>query len=114
VARIANRTVAGATVALDTPGLTMVEGRRDSALLWDIRVTPDARRHGVGSALFQRVEAWAQLHGCRQLKIETQNTNVRACRFYERQGCRLQQIHRTAYPDFPEEVQLLWYKDLPR
>lgn len=114
VAWIANRTVGGATVALDTPGLTMLEGRRDLALLWDIRVTPDARRRGVGSALFQKVEAWAQLHGCRQLKIETQNTNVRACRFYERQGCRLQQIHRTAYPDFPEEVQLLWYKDLPR
>ena len=106
--------VGGAAVAVDTPGLTMLEGRRDLAVLWDIRVSPDARRQGVGSTLFENVEAWALLHGCRQLKIETQNTNVPACRFYERQGCHLRAIHRAVYPEFPEEVQLLWYKDLPR
>jgi ribosomal protein S18 acetylase RimI-like enzyme len=112
-ARFATRIVGGATVAFDTPGLTMLEGRGDLAVLWDIRVSPEYRRQGVGSALFERVAAWAQLHGCRQLKIETQNTNVRACRFYERQGCQLRAIHRTAYPELPEEIQLLWYKDLP-
>ena len=70
----------------------MLEGRRDLAALWDIRVSPNARRQGVGSALFERVEAWAGLHGCRQLRIETQNTNVQACRVYERQGCQLRVI----------------------
>ena len=113
-ARFATRLVGGATVAFDTPGLTMLEGRRDVAVLWDIRVSPDARRRGVGAALFERVEAWAQLHGCRQLEIETQNTNVRACRFYERQGCQLRAIRRAAYPELPEEIQLFWYKDLPQ
>jgi GNAT superfamily N-acetyltransferase len=114
MARVASRIVGGATVAFDTPGLTMLEGRRDLAVLWDIRVASDCRRQGVGSALFRRVEAWARLHGCRQLKIETQNTNVRACRFYERQGCQLHASHRAAYPDLPKEIQLLWYKDLLR
>jgi GNAT superfamily N-acetyltransferase len=60
-ARRATRIVGGATVAFDTPGLTMLAGRRDLGVLWDIRVSPDARRQGVGSALFERVEAWAQL-----------------------------------------------------
>ena len=113
-ARIASRIVGGATVAFDTPGLTMLEGRRDLAVLWDIRVSPDARRQGVGSALFERAEAWAQLHGCRQLKVETQNINLRACRFYARHQCQLRAIGRAAYPELPEEIQLLWYKDLPR
>lgn len=113
-ARFARRIVGGATVAFDTPGLTMLEGRRDLAALWDIRVAPEFRRQGVGSALFERVEVWSKLHGCRQLKIETQNTNVPACRFYERQGCQLRAIHRGVYPDLPEEIQLLWYKDLLR
>jgi GNAT superfamily N-acetyltransferase len=112
-ARFARRIVGGATVAFDTPGLTMLEGRRDLAALWDIRVAPEFRRQGVGSTLFQRVEAWSKLHGCRQLKIETQNTNAPACRFYERQRCELRAIHRAAYPEFPEEIQLLWYKELP-
>ena len=112
-ARLGTRRIGGAAVAFDTPGLTMLEGRRDLAVLWDIRVAPDTRRRGVGGALFDQVVAWAQRHGCRQLKIETQNTNVPACRFYERQGCQLRAVHRAAYPALPAEIQLLWYKDLP-
>jgi ribosomal protein S18 acetylase RimI-like enzyme len=113
-ARIAGRRVGGAAVAGDTPGFAMLEGRRDLAVLWDIRVAPDARGQGIGSALFAQVEAWAQQRGCRELKVETQNTNVQACRFYERQGCQLRAIHRAVYPEFPEEIQMLWHKDLPR
>ena len=111
-ARIATRIVGGAAVAFDSPGLTILEGRRDLAVLWDIRVSPETRRQRVGAGLFVRVEAFAQLHGCRQLKIETQNTNAAACRFYERQGCQLRAIQLGAYPELPEEIRLLWYKDL--
>jgi GNAT superfamily N-acetyltransferase len=111
-ARLANRMVGGAAVTFDAPGVTVLGGRRDLAVLWDIRVSPEVRGQGVGSTLFERVEVWAHLHGCRQLQIETQNTNVRACRFYERQGCRLRAIERAAYPELPEEIQLFWYKDL--
>ena len=112
IARVATRLVGAAAVGGDTPGLTMLEGRRDLAVLWDIRVSPGARCQGVGSALFERIESWARLRGYRQLRIETQNTNAGACRFYERQGCRLLAMHRGAYPTLPEEIQLLWYKDL--
>ena len=106
--------VGGAVVAFDTPGVQMLEGRRDLAVLWDIRVAPDARGHGIGAALFRAAEAWAAARGCRQIKAETQNVNVPACRFYGRQGCTLGAIHRFAYPALPDEAQLLWYKDLAR
>src|SRR5882762_228410 len=56
-ARVAGNRVGGATVAFDTPGLTMLEGRRDLLVLWDIRVAPNARGKGIGSALFEKVEA---------------------------------------------------------
>jgi GNAT superfamily N-acetyltransferase len=111
-ARVAGSRVGGATVAFNTPGLTMLEGRRDLSVLWDIRVTPDARGKGIGSALFESVEAWSQTQGCRQLKVETHNVNARACGFYARHGCKLRAIHHAAYPELPEEIQLLWYKDL--
>ena len=114
MARCENRSVGRATVAFDTPGLTMLEGRRDLAVVWNIRVSADARRQGVLSALLEKVEGWAQLHGCRQLEIETQNTKVRACRFDERRGYDLGVMRRAAYPDLPDAIQLLWYKDLPR
>ena len=106
------RRVGGAVIAFNTVGITMLDGRSDLAVLWDIRVAPEVRGEGVGSALFRAVEKWATARGCRQLKVETQNVNLPACRFYQRQGCVLGGIRRFAYPEFPQEVQLLWYKDL--
>lgn len=111
-ARMDGRLVGGAAVAWDTPGVTMLEGRRDMAVLWDIRVAPEVRGTGVGAALFHAAESWAVARGCRWMKVETQNVNVPACRFYARQRCVLGAIHRFAYPELPHEVQLLWYRDL--
>jgi ribosomal protein S18 acetylase RimI-like enzyme len=107
-----SRWVGGAVVAWKTPGVHMLEERDDLAVLWDIRVHPECRGRGIGTALFQQAVAWARQKGCRQLKVETQNVNVPACRFYARQGCELGAIHRWAYPELPDEVQLLWYLDL--
>lgn len=111
--------VGAAAVAFDTPGVDMLEGRRDLAVLWDLRVAPEARGRGVGTALFRAAEAWATARGCRQLKVETQsrmagaaNVNVPACRFYARAGCVLGAVHRFAYPGLPDEAQLLWYRAL--
>ena len=88
----------------------MLERRLDLAVLWNIRVSPEARGRKVGSALFRAAEAWAAARGCQQLKVETQNINVPACRFYSRQRCVLGAINSFAYSELPNEVQLLWYK----
>ncbi|MDR3632498.1 MAG: GNAT family N-acetyltransferase [Isosphaeraceae bacterium] len=104
--------VGGAVLAFDTEGVDMLERRKDLAILWDIRVHPDHRRHGVGRSLFRAAEAWAGARGCQQIKVETQNINVAACHFYAKQGCSLGMINRYAYRDFPEETQIIWYKQL--
>jgi GNAT superfamily N-acetyltransferase len=106
------RRIGGAVIAFDTDGVRMLEGRRDLAVLWDLRVEAAARSRGIGTQLFRASESWARPRGCRQLKIETQNVNVPACRFYRRMGCTLGVIDRFAYPDFPEQIAMLWYKDL--
>ena len=106
------RLIGGAVIALGSADVTLFEGRQDLAVLWDIRVAPHVRGQGVGSALFEAAEAWAVARRCRQLKIETQNINVAACRFYARHGCVLGTVNRYAYPQLPHEVKLLWYKDL--
>lgn len=109
---MAGQRIAGAVLAFDTPDVRMLEGRIDLAVLWDIRVAPTARGRGVGATLFQAAEAWARSRGCRHLKVETQNINVGACRFYAHQGCVLKAVNRFAYPELPDEIQMLWYKDL--
>ncbi|MFL5606789.1 MAG: GNAT family N-acetyltransferase [Gemmatimonadaceae bacterium] len=106
--------VGGAVVARDTDAVRLLDGRRDLALLWDIRVATHARGHGIGAALFRAAEEWSIPHGSSTLAVETQNVNVPACRFYAAQGCTLGAINRFAYPALPNEVQLLWYKRLVR
>ena len=105
----------GAVVAYNTPGVHMLDGRDDLAVLWDIRVHPDFRRSGIGTKLFSYGVEWARKRKCRQFKVETQNVNVFACRFYIKQGCRLGAINRYGYftdPKIRHEVMLLWYLDL--
>lgn len=109
---IEGRRVGGLVTAFRTRGLDMLERREDLAVIWDLRVSPALRGRGVGAALFAAAQAWAKAQRCRQMKVETQNVNVPACRFYARAGCTLGGIHRFAYPQLPEEVQLLWYKDI--
>ncbi len=107
--------VGGAAVAYNTAGVHMLAGRKDLAVLWDIRVHPDFRRKGIGTKLFRYASQWAKQRGCKQLKIETQNVNVPACRFYAKQGCLLGEINRYGYAGHPEvghEVMLVWHLNL--
>ena len=107
-AYVNSRRVAGCVLAHNTDGVNKLEGRDDVAVMWDLRVHPDFRRKGIGKELFDAAVFWAKGRQCRELKVETQNINVPACRFYERQGCRLSSIKRFAYKEFPEEIELIW------
>jgi GNAT superfamily N-acetyltransferase len=104
--------IGAALIAFRTSGVDMLEGNADLAVLWDIRVAKAWRGKRIGTALFNAVKAWALARKCRELKIETQNNNARAVRFYLRQGCRLKTVNRGAYSNFPEELQLLFYLNL--
>lgn len=104
--------VGGAVGIMRSPDVWLLDARDDVALLWDIRVALTARRVGVGSALLQAVETWAAEQGARWLKVETQDINVAACRFYDRHGFCLRMVNPRAYPNLPGETQLLWYKEI--
>jgi len=104
--------IGGAVIAYGSGSLSQLEGRADLSAIWDIRVHPDSRGAGIGSRLFRASEDWARNRRCTQLVIETQNTNVPACRFYSAMGCNLGAINLYAYGTRPDEAQLLWFKDL--
>lgn len=104
--------VGGAVIARDTPGVDLLEGRRDLAHLWDLRVHPDHRRKGFGALLIQDAAVLARSKGCRELRIETQNINVPACRLYARLGFELKTVRKGAYPSLPQEIQLIWARSI--
>ncbi len=107
------RRVGGAVVAHRTPTVRMLEGRADLGVLWDIRIAPSHRRRGIGSRLLAAAAQFAWDQGCTVLKVESQNNNPAACRFYAKHHFKLGGVREHANPEFPHETQLLWYLQSP-
>jgi GNAT superfamily N-acetyltransferase len=111
LAKDGGKVVGGAAVAPPIVRLAGIEHREDAAWLFDIRVSSDCRRQGVGRALVAACAAWARDRGFRYLVIETQNVNVPACRLYAACGAELIEIRRFGYAHCPEvasEAMLIW------
>lgn len=104
--------IGGAAVAWNSPEVFMLENSTELACLWDLRVAPEYRGRGVGKLLFEKSIAWAKARNCRLFKVETQNINVPACRFYVSRGCHLGAFNLHAYPAEMKEVQLEWYRKI--
>jgi len=100
--------VGGCAIAYGTEGVLRTPEQKDTAVLWDLRVHPSARREKVGSRLFDAAAAWARAKGFRYLCVETQSINVAACRFYASRGCMLVSVNTLAYAEFPDEAELIW------
>jgi len=106
--------IGGAAVLINPTSAFLFERRDTLAGLWDIRVRPHHRRAGVGSQLLLHAAEWAKERGCTQLRIECQNVNVAACRFYAKH-CTLGGVERYGYAacrDVAHEVMFLWYRNL--
>jgi ribosomal protein S18 acetylase RimI-like enzyme len=95
-------------------GLVEVEIQEwnNSAQLINLMVDADYRGQGLGRRLWHRAVDFARQSDVRAILVETQNTNVAACRFYARMGCQLSGLHESFYdadPDeTPDEVALFW------
>jgi GNAT superfamily N-acetyltransferase len=112
VARLGGVIVGGAAIAPAADVGMDLDGRGDTAVLWDLRVAPNVRGQQIGTALFRASERWAAQGAFTVLLAETQDINVAACRFYQSMGCALVAYEPKAYPEFPDETLLLWRRDL--
>jgi ribosomal protein S18 acetylase RimI-like enzyme len=109
------RPIGGATVATRTKEINMLSGRNDLAVLWDIRVADAYKYQGIGQALLDMAVDWSREQGFVQMKIECQNNNIPAVKFYHKQGAVLSAIDEYTYynePEYRHEVQLIWYLNL--
>ncbi len=84
---------AGAVAGMVTAQLVVstAEGG-PSALVEDMVVEANERRHGVGRALLAAAEAWAAERGATRLQLLADRENAPALRFYERLGWRWTQL----------------------
>ncbi|CAG7621617.1 Streptothricin acetyltransferase A [Paenibacillus solanacearum] len=82
------------------------------ALVEDIKVDRAYRRHGIGRRLIEQAKLWAAAGHMPGLMLETQNNNVKACRFYESCGFVIGGVDFHVYkgidPDSGEAA-VYWY-----
>lgn len=64
----------------------LVAERGGNGHIITIDVSPEARKHGVGSALLDAAEEQLRLWNCRQVHLETAVDNGTALTFYKRHG----------------------------
>lgn len=102
--------IGGAITVTDSDAVAPTGERRDFAVLWDLRVAPAWRKHGVGQLLTAAAEREARTADCLGMIVETQDTNVPACRLYAACGYTLQLVEPDAYADAPGEARLVWTK----
>lgn len=82
------------------------------AYIEDIAVDVKLRRRGIGKRLISRAKCWAQERNLPGIMLETQNNNVRACKFYESCGYQLRGFDTYLYKGIKsdtDEVALFWY-----
>ncbi len=84
--------------------------------LWNLMIDLDYRRQGLGRRLWRRAVDFAREAEVRAIMLETQNTNVAACRFYARMGCHLVGLNEAYYTNdgAASEVALFWLYPLLR
>lgn len=78
----------------------------------EIIVDAAARKAGIGPALIGAAIGWAKARRLPGIMLETQNTNVAACRFYQRCGFALGGWDRFLYQAIDpgtDEIALYWY-----
>lgn len=78
--------------------------RLGDRVLVDLRIAPNARRRGVGKLLLEA--ALAQDRS--PLLVETQDTNVAACRLYWSMGAVPLVVEPDGYPGFSDEAKIVW------
>jgi len=82
------------------------------ARIEDIRIEQKHRIKGIGSALMKKAIEWAKLNNFPGMEVETQNVNVKASTFYEKNGFVLGGVSLYAYKagkEEKDEILLNWY-----
>jgi len=96
-------------VAADGPhliGILDAEYRawNNTVFIWNLMIDVDYRGQGIGRALWACGVDYGQARGARAITLETQQTNVPACRFYLKMGCQLVGLDESLYANATNQL----------
>jgi streptothricin acetyltransferase len=81
------------------------------AYIEDITVSQRNRKLGIGTHLMQKSIQWAKENSLCGIMLETQDSNLLACRFYNKLGFQLGAVDTMLYANFAndDEKAVFWY-----
>ena len=85
---------AGRPVGMSIAGAEVWNG---TLWIWEFHVDPEYQGQGIGRRMMDALAAGGRAAGLRTMRVETQNTNVRAIRFYRRVGFQTDAVDITFY-----------------
>ncbi|MBS1715741.1 MAG: GNAT family N-acetyltransferase [Armatimonadetes bacterium] len=106
------RRVGGVVLAPRANGFAFAEDRHRAAVIVDLRVSPDFRGIGIGRRLIEESCSHVAGLGTETLVVETQDTNVPACRLYSSCGFSVFTVDRLAYGEDTDEALIGWERSL--
>lgn len=117
-ASASERMVATVNILAETVGYIAVSRAwNQCAEIDEIMISRSHRGAGLGRALMDEAVVWAKENLLSIIRLETQTSNVSACRFYERYGFKLGGYDRHLYDALDAspspETALFWYLHLP-
>ncbi|MFC2014570.1 GNAT family N-acetyltransferase [Chloroflexota bacterium] len=94
-----------------TGQITLRRNWNTFAWIEDIRVGSKYRRMDIGTRLMEAAVGWTKKTDMLGIMLETQDTNVPACLFYQKFGFTLGGVDKMLYggPKHSVETALLWY-----
>lgn len=73
-------------------GFVTVKKTGESSMVGLIAVQEASQGKNIGKKLMEAIEIWALSAGCYEVQVATQQNNIQACRFYERNGYQVKDI----------------------
>ena len=89
-------------------GYLIVSRYVDAWHIMNIAVSPDFRRHGIATALLERLFELTEDRSQRGYTLEVRVSNDGAIRLYERLGFTARGIRRGYYTDNREDALIMW------
>ena len=89
-------------------GYMIISRYVDAWHVMNLAVAPGHRRHGVASALLQRLFADTASDGTRGYTLEVRVSNAAAIRLYEQHGFNRRGFRRSYYTDNREDAVIMW------
>ena len=94
-------------------GYAFVSRYVDAWHVMNVAVAPEYRRHGIATALLERLFEVTSADPRRGYTLEVRVSNVDAIRLYERLGFESRGIRRGYYTDNREDALIMWRESEP-